>query len=77
MWLITLQLLASHSGHFKFVMHFAHALFPLELKPINYGWSDQVYNPDVPLGDCSTSTNKSVKFDSTVSPLENQSISVL
>ena len=33
---------------------------------IDNGWSDKVYNPDVPLGDCST--NESVKFDSTVSP---------
>ena len=35
---------------------------------IDNGWSDKVYNPDIPLGDCSTSTNKLVKFDSTVSP---------
>ena len=32
---------------------------------IDNGWSDSVYNPDVPSGECS---NKSVKFDSTVSP---------
>ena len=49
-------------------MHFLYLTVLFRVKAyIDNGWSDKVYNPDVPSGDC-CSNKLAVKLDSSVSP---------